>query len=118
MTCIIDWIGVRSAFEAGLDEIHAHHAQLWEAATEQGLLPEMTFARMLAGTSHELLKDHVSEGRVADLLLSRLVDYEQSPQPYIDKARFFKRTIAAQLASMLLYDVMLGYSKEEQSVVA
>ena len=118
MTCIIDWIGIRSAFEAGLDEIFADHARLWEAATERGLLPEMTFARMLAGTSHELLKDHVSEGRVADLLLSRLVDYEQFPETYLDKAKFFERSIAAQLASMLVDDVMLNYCEEEQGVVA
>jgi hypothetical protein len=116
MTSIIDWIGVRSAFEAGLDEIHADHAQLWKAAEERGLLPEMTFARILAAKAHELLKEHVSEGRLGDLLLSRLVDYEQIPQPYRDKAEFFKRSLAAQLASMLVDDVMLNYCEEEQYV--
>jgi hypothetical protein len=118
MTCVIDWIGIRSAFEAGLDEIFAHHAQLWEAATERGLLPEMTFARTLAAKAHGLLKEYVSEERLGDLLLSRLVSYEESPRQYIDKARFFKKTIAAQLASMLLDDVMLHYCEEEQGVVA
>ena len=118
MTCIIDWIGIRSAFEAGLDEIRADHAQLWEAAEERGLLPEMTFARTLAAKAHAMMKEHVSEVRLGDLLLWRLVHYYQSPEPYRVKAKFFKRSIAAQLASMLVDDVMLNYCEEEQGVVA